>query len=140
MSAADAAVCQCGHPKRYHDPDCIECRIHDGLCFVFCADVNRPECGKCGHDRHGHLRCGAVEDDDSCACDESVAASDRGAGELADLLAAHAPSHQVDGDYGETQWIECICDSEYFVDTDAGWDEHRAHVAAVLIAAGWEKR
>lgn len=52
---------------------------------------------------------------------------------IADLLLAHQPSFQVDGDYGEQQWVECACDSEYFVDTDAGYEEHVQHQAAVLV-------
>lgn len=53
------------------------------------------------------------------------------------ILAKHEPSYQVDGDYGERQWIECTCDSEYFVETDAGWAEHRAHVAQMVLESDW---
>lgn len=58
---------------------------------------------------------------------------------IAELLARVAEEHafiwQVDGDFGEHQWVECMCDSEYFIDTPAGEDEHRAHLAEAQAAA-----
>lgn len=30
-----SANCVCGHERKYHDPGCIDCRIHDAQCDGF---------------------------------------------------------------------------------------------------------
>lgn len=135
----DAAVCQCGHPKRYHDPDCIECRIHDGLCFVFCADVNRPDRGAgTPHDLTeyvpGCFRCDLSRDEVTLA---DVMVADQGIGELADLLAAGLEA-QNDADRYDSPWVSDETCMPGFVQVDGKID--LAALAAVLMAAGWEKR
>ena len=52
---------------------------------------------------------------------------------IADLLLDHQPSFQCDGDFGEIQWVECTCDDQYFVETEADYKVHAQHQAAVLV-------
>lgn len=52
------------------------------------------------------------------------------------VLEAHLPVFCSDGDYGEMQWVECSCEDEYYVDTDAGEIEHRAHLADAIRRVG----
>lgn len=39
-----------------------------------------------------------------------------------DVLDAHEPVHQSDGDFGEKQWIECTCGEEYGPDLVVGYN------------------
>jgi hypothetical protein len=105
----------CGHPKNHHSAGryfCIENLACS--CLAFVADVNRP-----------------VRDYGMSAFPAAAVPDREGATEqLADLLAAHDATGYDDFD-------GCICGDDTIGGT---WDQYRAHVAAVIVAAGWEKR
>lgn len=129
MTVADAAVCRdCGHPEDLHTDRCNFWSIsHFCNCPAFVADVNRPD------DMHMEHKRGQCFN-----CVEPAAASDRGAGELADILAAHYRLVRRKNIARQ----ECLCGewsltnrSEAFVE-----EQHRAHVAEEIVKTGWEKR
>jgi hypothetical protein len=152
MTAADAAVCQCGHRRDLHDDACWSQIDGDCPCAAFVADVNRPDgceqdhvngpvtyvtctrcgedalphCRDCGYDLYGHFPCDEAEPVLAAVPDREGATE-----QLAALLAAHERAKGF-RDMRE----HCVC----------GWisrivsDDHPAHVAAVIVAAGWEKR
>lgn len=158
MSAlGDAAVCRCRHAYSWHwnmRSDSDQCDFGDCDCAAFVADatqdLSRPDdktCQNCGNplgdawDSRDHscpdeviMVGGQIFAPDGSG--ELAAASDRGARELADLLAAHR------WERGTSYWgcpcgVRCpdpLKGSAY----RARW--MREHQAAVLIAEGWEKR
>jgi hypothetical protein len=169
--AADAAVCQCGHPRSEHDvpneraehdtrirvchgkhgawactcfafapPKSVTAKLREAVDAVrpaFVADVNRPD----DHQHDGTLPAEFCED---CAAALAAVSDREGATEqLADLLAGH--SHWVYAKHSEDRTTTCVCGAleiGNLLDAEAPneYDEHRAHVAAVIVAAGWEKR
>lgn len=107
-------------------------------CPAFVADVNRPE-NRVGVIRHEwgdgkHYYAHA----DDLICERCAAVPDReGATEqLAALLAAHQW-----GFSSNTNVVYCVgCDWSEGVGIKSPSEVHRSHLAAVIVAAGWEKR
>jgi hypothetical protein len=56
---------------------------------------------------------------------------------MEEIIAGHEMVYEIDGDYGTEQWVECSCNSSYWVDTDANEAAHHAHVAHELAALGF---
>ena len=112
----------CGHPKNHHSAGrdfCIENLACS--CLAFVADVNRPE----------PLKIDVPEYDYPEKRPPAVPDREGATEQLAVLLAAHAPGLGI-----RDMRDHCVC----------GWDgnpldgeTHRAHVAAVIVAAGWRK-
>lgn len=126
QQAALCATFGCGHTYEEHWSGtrvCANCP-----CPAFVADVNRPAdetCAEC-EAAHGPASCGDVDCWHRCP-----AASDRGAGELADILADElAKRLDVLDEINRTGSTAPVVKVIHL----------GRELAAVLIAAGWEKR